>query len=400
MADQNASSSPSSSPFDIPSDASLGDVVKYLQSLQEAFAAHTHDGVNSQQLISLALQALTSITIAIRKGSFDDPTPGLWIGLVNNVVKLSLGDGTFENSLIWDGKTLSVSNVSVKKGFTAHTAVIAGNPLILGSGISGYLTSNNRVGTNETGLGDVLNGTDNRTNVAQTFTTGGETTAIRAVLLKLRTDNFASGYATQIDIYACDVNHKPAGSSLGTTSSIITQNATGEYTFTFTSPVPVSPSTEYALVATSISTSNGGQTWAKTNTAGYGGGYVVQKANTSSTWGSPDNTISLWYQLWEVFTAAGEVQPSDTTQTIFPGDNYDLANNFLGFAAGPGAAGATVFVELSGLDQNQSGLTIGKTYFLSGSGGALATSAGAVSVRVGWSVSTTSIFIHPDNYPS
>lgn len=108
MLDPNQNGTPQS-PFDIPSNATLPDIIKYLQNLQEEFAAHIHDGVNSQQLISVICQALSALTIAVRKTSFTDTKPGFWTGIdKDGIAKFVVGDGTLTGSIIFDGKDLTI----------------------------------------------------------------------------------------------------------------------------------------------------------------------------------------------------------------------------------------------------------------------------------------------------
>lgn len=69
----------------------------------------------------------------------------------------------------------------------------------------------------------------------------------------------------------------------------------------------------------------------------------------------------------------------------------------LGIAQGAGVAGGaiTTGVLLRGLDQNQSGLTPGSTYYVSGTAGALSATPGSNNVSVGVAASATSILLVP-----
>lgn len=76
-----------------------------LIQLRDDFDAHNHDGVNSRSFETLKANVVSSQVMLIRKNSFLDNTSGIWMGLLNNVMKLFLGNGT--SYLKWDGSNLS-----------------------------------------------------------------------------------------------------------------------------------------------------------------------------------------------------------------------------------------------------------------------------------------------------
>jgi hypothetical protein len=268
--------------------------------------------------------------------------------------------------------------------FTAAAATTTGQALILGSGKSGYLTFSQTSHPNGIAL------SSSSILVAQTFTTSSLTTAIRAVTFWDSTSGSATG---TVALYATS-GGVPTGSALGTTT-IPFGGSQAANTATFSSPVSVSPNTVYAL-AISVSSSLAQVYY---NPSGFGGGVgVVQSTNGGSTWGSVNTSECLHMQLYEVLTMAGQVQPSDTTKTIFSTDVYDLAMNFCGFALASVSGGATVNVNLGPIDADQSGLTPGIEYFLNGAAGAIATTAGAVSVKIGLAMSATQLLIKFDNF--
>src|SRR5665213_429754 len=92
------------------------------------------------------------------------------------------------------------------QSLTTAAAVTKGQALIMGNGVSGYLTYNNLAGASTTALNNYYAG--------QTFVTSPTTNAIRAFSMKLNINSFA--FAPTFNIYATNGSHIPTGSSLAT----------------------------------------------------------------------------------------------------------------------------------------------------------------------------------------
>lgn len=90
-----------------------------LEELRSDYDSHNHDGSSSKHFETLILETLRARDISIRKNTFSDTTAGLWMGLSDNVMKLSLGDST--NYLLWTGTALSIVG-----SITATTGTIGG----------------------------------------------------------------------------------------------------------------------------------------------------------------------------------------------------------------------------------------------------------------------------------
>ena len=71
--------------------------------------------------------------------------------------------------------------------------------------------------------------------------------------------------------------------------------------------------------------------------------------------------------------------------------------NFIGFVNTTVAAGTSVVVTLGNIANTLSGLTVNSTYYLSDTAGAISTSAGTNSKKVGMAISATEILIKQDN---
>ncbi len=201
-------------------------------------------------------------------------------------------------------------------------------------------------------------------------------------------------------------------------------------TFTFGTPVPISPSTNYWVVlkysAPNMVLSIQGDTAGKPNNTDIGGftvsvnvgtnngatadgtatGGIGTNCNTTTdsgaTWGS-----ELHNELGDSVNAFGDanfmmsiVDLDSTAGLIYKSNatnNNEFANNFIGFATANILASASGTVNVTGVDNNQTGLTTGLPYYLSDTSGAISTSAGTQSRKTGLSLSATEILIKFDN---
>lgn len=276
------------------------------------------------------------------------------------------------------------------QSFTAATAVTKGQALIMGNGTSRYLNAN------QTGNGQnwqLLNA--GNPYLGQTFTTSANHRALSQFTIWVN-DTFGPGEQITWWIYATS-GGTPTGSALATGTFSAPYNNPSAVTVTPSPTLVLSPSTVYAIVLKDTGTSQNA-TYIYGNTgAGLSGGSLIYSSNGTS-W-TTNSGESLYLVEYEVITVAGEVQPSDTTQTVYSGDAYDLADNFCGFALANAAANATVGVNFGPIDADQSALTVGAEYYLYGSGGAIGTSAGTVAVKVGVAMSSTQLLIKFENHP-
>lgn len=108
---------------------SPGALQRALQLLRDDFDAHNHDGANSRAFQTLSAETVSARTMLIRKTSYTDTTNGFWSGLVGNVLKWYLGDGT--NYIKWDGSSLVITGTIT--GGTISGATISGSTITGGS---------------------------------------------------------------------------------------------------------------------------------------------------------------------------------------------------------------------------------------------------------------------------
>ncbi len=221
---------------------------------------------------------------------------------------------------------------------------------------------------------------------AQTFTTTATTTRLESVELYLNKTGSPSGNFT-VGIYATSGGN-PTGAALGTVS--LTANNVGAssnwYKFTFSTPVTVSASTVYAIVANATSGDVSNYIiWYRANSNVYSSGAGLTSSDSGGSW-SDIGTVDFTFRVWgyDVLTS-GQVYKSDA--------GVIERLKFNGFAVDNITAASTGTVINSGIVNGFTGLTPGSVYYVTDTAGAISTTVGTYKVPVGYAVSTTQILI-------
>jgi hypothetical protein len=261
------------------------------------------------------------------------------------------------------------------KAYTAGEALTANNAVILASGSeSAVVTAISTTNTAE----DTTNGW-----WYQSFVTGPNTTKVVAITMRVNTGGGASSYTYRL-------RSTPAGSDLGSIGSGTINVGDSELTLTFASPVTVTPSTTYYIVVTGPRLRGG-------TTSSYSGGVSGTSSTSGASWVTPATTVTgdFYFKVFEGYCAAGNVYKASADSSLFVGAGWQT--NFIGFAKTSVSSGASVGVQVGNVYTGFSGLTPGAVYYLSNTAGAIASSAGTVSKKVGLADSATSLLIKHDN---
>ena len=216
---------------------------------------------------------------------------------------------------------------------------------------------------------------------AQTFVSMG--TKIKSV--KLEMSESAAGAVNATVSIRSTTGGLPSGSDIEGKTSVMSINGQNDYIFVFSEPVNVISGQVYAIVVKASSSIDIGIK----NSNVYSGGSYIYSSDGGSTWTSDSNKDFKFVVTGE--TEEGYIYKSNSTI-----DNF-LSNNFIGFAYENITSTNSGLVTLSGLSNNHTGLTTGTTYYLSNTAGAISTSPGSVSRKVGLSISATEILIKHDN---
>ena len=326
----------------------------------------------------------TGITGYIRGGQTGYNTGiGYFLGYSSGEYKFSVGNGT--NKYLkydpTDGLQIRGQN-SVSSVFTAGRDISAGAPVALGSGTESILEANAQVSNSNIGSNDLSNANNWD---AQTFLTSNKAVKISSIKMKVSNISGASSRNAIVSIRATS-GGEPTGSDLGVQSVSVSigPSTTGNLTtFTFATPIDVTPNTTYAIKLDSEG-GNGIRGYGD-NAGGYGDGSYYQTTNDGTSFS--DTGDDAYFEVYEIQAEAGKVYETDASVSS------DLSNNFIGFADEAVSADDEVAINISGIDTNQIGLTTADIYYLSDTEGEISTTPGTVSKKVGLSMSATSILI-------
>lgn len=174
----------------------------------------------------------------------------------------------------------------------------------------------------------------------------------------------------------------PTGADIASTTATV---SSGNLTFTFSSPVVLTPLTKYAFIVT-VNTTNASYLMQSTDV--YADGSRVLSSDSGSTWATTtgDYYFSLLY-----YNASGFLFKSNSTF------NDALANKFVGFSSGNYSYGQPARVRVNSVVEGFSNLIVGENYYLSNTSGIVSSTAGTISRKIGLSVSSTAILIKHDN---
>ncbi len=187
-------------------------------------------------------------------------------------------------------------------------------------------------------------------------------------------------------IYA-DSGGQPTGAALASATDSHNFNVTTADTlvFTFSTPLAVDAGTDYHIVW-SVDSVGLGLTMK-------GDALASQGANISTdggtTWSASNGPFE--HSTGITITVEGNFYLTNASS------NNQFANNFIGFVMDNVAAGISAKVYISNDISGFTALTIASTYYLSNTAGAITTSAGTVSKKIGRAISATQLLLKNDN---
>lgn len=340
------------------------------------------DGTN----ITLSGNLTLGAGFSIKGGQTDYNTGvGFFIGFSGTTPVFSVGDGTMAGSLLFNGTSLSVGTPALTLTLTADEN-IAANAAVSVS-LVGVTNVNQTTNNSSTPLIVATAGSDR---VAQTFTTTSTTNAIVSVTVTASWPNIAVNDVLNCAIYNVSGN-LPTGAAIATAPTVTLTGAAGQnnvpVTFTFSSIVPVNPSTQYAFsfwLAHADFTTN--IQWSTSDV--YIGGQACLSSDSGATWtAKPSNDLVL---------SNIEVRDAHIVNASSAANNF-RANAFLGFSPSAILSGASGPIILDGFVSGFTGLSPASTYFLNDTNGTIGNSAGSVSRKVGVAISATKLLIKYDN---
>jgi len=272
--------------------------------------------------------------------------------------------------------TPSTTSSQLQKSFTAGEDISAGEAVRMGTDT--FITDQQNT------IGDGYIGLNTNVYAGQSFTTGVGITVIDKFQVYLKTSSGTFSGTVTWELWS-DSGGNPSSLLETITEDYSTHNVTTSaawHDITPSSPISVSASTKYWLLS-----HNGGANpqWYRKGPTGttYAGGNITESAN-GSTW-FPNTSYDYAFKTMYQDEEAGKIYLADAAS----------AGNAkpIGFADEAITNGNSGNVNIGGVDDNQSGLTPATVYYLSDTPGAIGTSAGSTSVKVGFALSATELLI-------
>lgn len=283
-------------------------------------------------------------------------------------------DGT--GVLTWQPLQSSV----IVKTFTAGETLGKGDIVVIGTGAQTTYSSGAQTGTS-LHIGSTLSSTSYIAMSTSTPSTNAD--SIATVVGCFRDNSPTETAAVQVDIEADSAGH-PSNTSLGsTTLSFTNANGTALQTFTFSTPVSINTGTTYWVVF-SDPTSTGQPQYCANNSSAVP---EQQTTNGGTTWGSSttDGSLGIVYNQ----TSISKLYEANATNNDF------RANGIVGMTEASAARNASVTVDIEGLSTASTTATAGTEYFLSNTNGAMGTSAGTNSRKLGIGMGSLGFLLQP-----
>lgn len=330
-----------------------------------------------------AVSASTDVIINYNKTDFTNTDPGFIIGYDFSALCSKVYIGNSTNYFNWDGTTITATGHLIINGtvidsaftqqFTCGHAITAGNAVYVADGVNGGLL--NIDGAGSVGSSFTLASSGAIQRVAQSFKTTADT-YIGAVLLDL---NFGGGQLW-LDIQA-DSAGVPSGTSLVGGYVVYTENPTGDI-FRFKIPYKCIANTTYWAVLIGGT----GATIYVMKGVEYADGKSMQYNGT--TWSDTIST-DIVFHMYEILPSGyiGKASASTIVSGCGTGIRY---LNFIGMSTETKAIDAVAKTAIAGVTTGLTGLTPG-VYYLSDTAGAIQTTAGSNSRKVGIAISATAL---------
>ena len=301
---------------------------------------------------------------------------GWYIGNDGGTPKLSIGvEGGSE--AYWDGVQYVASNLLITQKFTCGHAVTAGNAVYVSDGITGIVS----LAQNATNNSFVSMGRNGTKQQAQSFVLSdtryiGKVSIIMGIQSGTPTDNV-------VVALQADNGGEPDGTDIVVSAEVDVQT-NDTYDFVFSSPEELTSGTYWAVCRRTGSTDDGHYYSIRTDNtgAGYASGTTLF-LNSASAW-ETQGTVDLVFTVYEILPS-GYIGKAEA-------DISGRYQNFIGFATETKAIDTVAQVSIAGIITGLSSLTPSQ-YYLSDTAGAIATSAGSNTRKVGIAISATALYI-------
>lgn len=115
------------------------DLRQAIVNLRNDFDAHNHDGTSSKKFETLQAETISARTVLVKKTSFSDTVSGIWMSIVNNLVKFFVGSSS--NYVKFDGTNLDITGVRYIENYTAGENISSGDVVCIKPSYTDYYAS-------------------------------------------------------------------------------------------------------------------------------------------------------------------------------------------------------------------------------------------------------------------
>lgn len=354
--------------------------------------------VSQLSAIAADMGAITAGTIVMPSGglirsgqtAYNTGT-GFYLGNDAGTPRFSVGVGTGDR-VTWDGTTLTIQG-----SITVSTTATAGESLAAADAV--YIEDSTVVDRTlftitSTTTNDNYFGRDTISNVANQGRKIGqgvqETTSyvVRKVTVSLAKTGSPTDNA-QISLQA-DSGGNPSGVALasGTIGGGSLTGAATDYTITLSADVTLTANTPYWLVferTGALSDVDYYNAYGANTDVYSGSGRACKATNASDVW-TTDIGDQDYRAIFLMTPVQGRVYKASAAAA-------GTSDSTLGFVTAAAEPTATATIQTHGTFTGLSGLTVGAVYYISNTNGAIATSAGTVSHKIGIAVTASNLTI-------
>lgn len=322
---------------------------------------------------------------------------GFWLGYDTDAYKFSIGDS--DNYFKWDGSSLAIEGKDVtitglvnpvSVDYSCGESVIsAGSAVFLAANSSDVVPIVFNRGSSAAASLIYFGQSSTRQQQAQAFTVQGTGTYdLKSVYITINKYGSPSNATVRIQ---GDSSGEPDGSDLASVN--VGGSVPGSFSATFSSPPTLSAGTQYWVVLTASTSSDLSYyvSVARDTVDATSMGDLLMY--NGSSWSDEGHGRTLDCNL-EVVESQGSIYRANAVSA-------NTTDEFIGFANEEITYGNNGKIQLSQIETNQSGLSVGSVYYLkdadsSGDGnepGEISTSAGTVTKKVGIALSATDLLI-------
>ncbi len=311
-----------------------------------------------------------------------DTGTGFFLGYSTDAYKFSIANGQYK--MLYDGTTLEAfGNISPLREYVAGEVLAIRDAVFLEDGIQALTWASQTTDDDTLTFGNDATGPGQ---LAQSFQVAVSHTISR-IIVKI---GKAGSPIDNIDLtIEADDGGDPSGVPLASASIVgadLVVSPGQEETFDLDSNIDLVAATTYWIRLARSGADSGTNLyfWRYNTSGGYADGKFVRY--DSGSWGDVGGGADDADFQVQLVTVVGKIYKASAV-------GASTSDGFLGFTVAAYSGAATAVIQIGDIQKTFSGLTVGSLYYLSDTYGAISTSAGSVTKKVGRALSATDLQI-------